>query len=128
MISLGNNIAIQCEAVGSKLNGNRMGINGIELRLFRAKNLDTREIYNYNELKELSFTLGIPIVEEIEIIKYDKTIHTIDWFKNLADKQTYPTNGQPAEGIVISTVVPVYSNTLGKSFSLKIINQNYKQS
>ncbi len=128
MISIGKNIAIQCEAVGPKLNGNRLGLKDIELRLFRAKNLDTRELYNYNELKELSYTLIIPIVEEIEVIKYNKNIHTIGWFRNLTDNQVWPTNGQPAEGVVVAPVNPFYSNTLGKMWSLKIINSNYKQS
>lgn len=128
MISLKKNLAIQCEAVGNKLNGNRMGISGIELRLFRAKNLDNRQLYNYYELKELASILEIPIVDEIEIIKFDKNNHTIEYFKNLADKQIYSTNGQPAEGLVLSPTIPFYSTILGKEWSLKIINQNYKQS
>lgn len=128
MIALGKNIALQAEAVGNKLNGNRMGISGIELRLFRAKNLDTKELYNYNELKELSFTLGIPMVGEIAVIKYDKNTHTVDWFKNLADNGVYSTNNKPAEGIVISPTIPMYSAILKKYFSLKVINSNYKQS
>jgi RNA ligase (TIGR02306 family) len=128
LTALGRNLAIQAESVGNKLNGNRMGIDGIELRIFRAKNLDTRELYNYQELKELSKQLEIPIVDEIIVCQFNKDIHTIDWFKNLADKQIYSTNGQPAEGLVVAPVNPFYSNTLGKYWSLKIINSSYKQS
>ena len=127
MLALNRNLAIQCEAVGNKLNGNRMKINGIELRLFRAKNLDTNKIYDYMALKELANLIGIPMVQEIDIIKYDKSIHTIEYFRNLADKQKWPINEEAAEGIVVACVIPKYSSTLRTTWSIKFINQNYSQ-
>jgi RNA ligase (TIGR02306 family) len=128
LMKFGKNIAIQSESVGEKLNGNRMGIKGIELRIFRAKDLDTQKLYNYDELKNLSKELEIPMVREICMIKFDKNIHTVEWFRNLADIQIYSTNGLPAEGIVIAPVESFWSQILNKFWSLKIINQNYKQS
>jgi len=127
MTNLGRNLAIQAEAIGPKLNGNRLGLKEIEIRLFNGKSLDTAKPMGYAELKELASQLGIPMVEEIMIIKYDKSIHTIEWFRNLADSLKWPTNGQAAEGLVVRPTIPIYSGVLRKAWSVKFINQNYKQ-
>lgn len=124
---LQGNVAIQGEAIGPKLNGNRLKLKEIEFRLFRAKNLDTDKLFDYESLKQLAVQLNVPIVEELCVIDYDKTVHTIEWFRNLADSVKWPNTGEPAEGIVIAPCVPFYSYTLRKMWSIKIINQSYKQ-
>jgi RNA ligase (TIGR02306 family) len=121
------NIAIQAECIGPKLNGNRLKLKDLEIRVFRAKDLDTSKLYNYDRLKILCTALELPIVEEVERFMFNPEIHTIEYFQNLANKQMYKTNGKPAEGIVISPTEPFYSTILGKMWSVKIINQNYKQ-
>jgi len=120
------NIAIQAECIGPKLNGNSLELKELEIRVFRAKDLDTGKIYNLNQLTELCKILDLPMVSIVEIIKFDSKIHTIDYFQNLANSQRWPTNGKQAEGIVIAPVEPFYSNILEKSFSCKIIAQDYK--
>lgn len=129
MLALNKNVAIQCEAIGPKLNGNRMGLKDIEIRLFNGKVLggDNKPI-GYDDLKNLASILGIRMVEEIMVIVYDKSIHTIEWFRNLADSVKWITNGQPAEGIVVRPCIPQFSSVLRKGWSLKFININYKQS
>ena len=126
LIKYKKNIALQGETVGEKLNSNRLGLKDIQFKLFKAKNLDSMELYNYTNLKKLSNDLEIPIVEEIMVINFDKNIHTFEWFQTLANKQVWPTNGQSAEGIVISCTIPMYSYILQKSWSVKIISQLYK--
>ena len=128
MPTLGKNIAIQSEAIGPKLNGNKLGLKEIEIRLFNGKLLDGNVPMGYQELKDLAQTLGIPIVEEIMVIKFDRTIHTIQWFRNLADSLKWPSNGQPAEGLVVRPTTPKFSSVLRKAWSVKFININYKQS
>ena len=124
--NLNKNVAIQAESIGTGLNGNRLELKDRQIKVFRAKDLDTRNLYSWDELNNLCIILNIPIVTLIDRFVFDKNIHNVEYFRNLADKQLYPNN-KAAEGIVISPVVPFYSNSLGKSWSLKIINQNYKQ-
>lgn len=126
LTNLNKNIAIQAETIGTGMNGNRMGLKDRQIRVFRAKNLDTRVLYTWDDLVVLCSVLNIPTVPFIDRFIFDRTIHTVEYFRNLADKQLYP-NGKAGEGIVISPVIPFYSNTLDKFWSLKIINNNYKQ-
>ncbi len=121
-----HNIAIQAECVGPKLNGNRMGLKEIELRIYRAKWLDSGMLFNYYELQDLCKKLEVPMVKEICNFTFDSKIHTIDFFQNLANEQKWDTNNEPAEGIVLTPKSPFYSNILGKFWSLKLININYK--
>lgn len=127
MLALNTNIAIQCEAVGPKLNGNRAKLKDMELRLFRAKNLNTGSHYNLSQLQDLGRMLSIPVVDLLQVVEYNKNIHTIEWFADVANNVKWPTTGEVAEGIVIAPVVPFYSQTLGKMWSVKIINICYKQ-
>ena len=125
-INLNKNIAVQAESIGTGLNGNRLELKDRQIRVFRVKDLDTCNLYTWDELNMLCAILDIPTVPLIDRFIFDKNIHTVEYFRQIADKQLYP-NKKPAEGIVISPVIPFYSNSIGKSWSLKIINQNYKQ-
>lgn len=125
--ALGVNIAIQAECVGPGRQGNRMGLPDLQLRIFRAKNLDTCQIYSLTELKDLCGKLEVPMVDVVQQFVFDGTVHTIDWFQAIADGLKYG-NGQPAEGIVFAPTTPFYSQVMKKSWSAKIISQNYKQS
>ena len=120
------NIVIQGETIGPKLNGNRLGLKDIELRVFRAKNLSTGMTLSYDMLEEMCEKFNIPTVKFIDRFVFDKNVHSVELFQNLANLQTYP-NGNAGEGIVIAPVVPFYSTVLGKEWSVKVINQSYKQ-
>lgn len=127
LTALGRNLAIQAESIGPKLNGNTLDLNEIEIRVFRIKNLNTRTILGYHDLKYLCEKLELPMVSIIELRQFNKDIHTVEYFRKLADSQVWPTNGKPGEGVVVAPTVPFYSPTIEKEWSLKLINQNYKQ-
>ena len=127
LTALGRNLAIQAESIGPKLNGNTMELKEPEIRVFRIKNLNKREIVNFYELTKLCSDLNLPMVSVIDVCKFDKDKHTIEYFRQLADAQIWPTNGRSAEGIVVAPTFPFYSPSIGKEWSLKLINQNYKQ-
>ena len=127
MANLNRNIAIQMESTGPKFNGNKLELKDTVARIFRIRDLDTRTNLGYREYRELAVALGIPVVEEIGFEPFNPEKHTIEFFRSVADAQTWPSNGKPAEGIVISTVKPLYSEELGKTWSAKVINQDYKQ-
>lgn len=126
LVELNRNIAIQGEAIGPKLNGNRLELKDIELRVFRSKDLDNKELFNLAKLKELCEHLSLPMVKIIDEFDFNPLIHTVEYFRNLADGQLYD-NGKPGEGIVVTACEPFYSYILGKEFSFKVINSNYKQ-
>jgi RNA ligase (TIGR02306 family) len=128
LIKLNRNIAIQAECIGPKLNGNKLELKDLEIRVFRAKDLNTNTLLNWFELHKLCTELELPIVQLLTVVDFDPTVHTVDYFKELANSQKWLTNGKPAEGIVIASVVPFYSPTLNKSWSIKVLNQDYKQS
>jgi RNA ligase (TIGR02306 family) len=126
MTNLGRNLAIQAESVGPKLNGNSLELKELEIRVFRVKDLTTKQILPFADMIDICRELNLPMVELLEVRKFDKNIHTVDYFRELADNQVWSTNGKAAEGIVIAPVVPFYSDILGKEWSLKIINSGYK--
>jgi len=127
MTILGRNLAIQAESIGPKLNGNTMELKEPEIRVFRIKDLDKREVVNFYELTKLCEQLQLPMVDVIDVCKFDKDKHTIEYFRQLADAQIWKTNGKPGEGVVVAPTIPFYSPSIGKEWSLKLINQNYKQ-
>jgi len=99
----------------------------LEIKVFRIKDLDTREILNYFDLSVMcNNVLNLPMVDVIDRFIFDKNIHTIEYFRQLADSQTWKTNGKPGEGVVVAPTIPFYSPSIGKEWSLKLINQNYK--
>jgi RNA ligase (TIGR02306 family) len=126
LIKLNRNIAIQAESIGPKLNGNSLELSNIEIRVFRAKNLETHQIFNLDELYALCMELDLPMVDIIETDSFDVNKHTISYFQNIANSVSWPTNHKPGEGIVIAPVVPFYSSVLGKEWSAKLINIDYK--
>jgi len=126
LISIGKNLAIQAEALGPKLNGNSLGLKDLEMKVFRIKNLDTKQILGLIDLQYLCNQLNLPMVNVIEVCIFNKNIHTVEYFRELADKQVWRTNGKPGEGIVICPTQPFYSSILQKSWSCKLTNQNYK--
>ena len=126
LTTLNRNLAIQAESIGPKLNGNTMELKELEIKVFRIKDLNTRQVLGFYELKSLCESLSLPMVDVIEVCKFDKNIHTVEYFRNLADSQIWKTNGKPGEGVVVAPTIPFYSPSIGKEWSLKIINQNYK--
>ncbi len=126
MVALNRNLAIQAESIGPKLNGNTLGLKDLEIKVFRIKDLNTRQILGLQELKSLCDHLSLPTIDIIEICQFNKDVHTIEYFRNLANSQTWKTNGGIGEGIVVAPVIPFYSSILGKEWSLKLVNQNYK--
>ena len=118
----GLNIAIQAEACGPKLNGNRLGLNKPTLFVFNVKNLLTGEWFGLQQITNICQKLNLPMVTVLQTFVFNESI---DWLQEIANSVKY-SNGSLGEGIVIRPVTPVYSSILGKYLSVKILNQNYK--
>lgn len=119
--SIGN-IAIQGELCGEGIQSNKLKIVGTDFYMFNAKDIDTGIPYNMEQLKELAEKLEIKMVPIVKEFLYDDS-WSISRLQELADEQKY--RNDPAEGIVIRPKIPVFSPTLSKCLSVKIINSNY---
>lgn len=119
------NIAIQGEFCGPKVNGNKMGLKDYDFYVFNVKNLDTNTYYSLEELKLICNLLNIKLVPILFEGLFDETFD-MDYFKNMANNVKYKENSKDGEGIVIRPKIPIYSNSLRKNLSCKVINQNYK--
>ncbi len=128
IIDYGQNLAIQGEFCGPKVNGNQLGLTDYKFYVFNVKNLDTGKFYGWDEIKALCNELKIESVPLVSIFMCDDN-WTIDKFQEVANQQTYiHETGKkvPGEGIVIRPTIPVISDILWKMLSVKVINQNYK--
>ena len=127
---LGKAIAIQGEACGGKIQGNPMGLTEQAMFVFNVKQHDTGMWYGYEDIKKTCDELGLQMVTLVmEPFIFDDTWN-IARLQEIANNVIYMgADGKPrkAEGIVLRTYVPQFSPSLGKSFSVKILNQEYKQ-
>lgn len=123
------NIAIQAEACGGKIQANPLGLAEQAMFVFNIKDISTGEWFGWNDIKELCCLLGIPTVRlACEPFKFDETWN-IARLQELANSVTYTSvTGQvkKGEGIVLRPLIPKYSAILGKALSVKILNQEYK--
>ena len=122
------NLAIQGEFCGPKVNSNQMGLKDYEFYVFNIKNLDTNKYYDFNEIQELCSKLKLKPVPLIDKFICNES-HTIDKFQELANNIYYTTPNNkkvPGEGIVIRPTKSEYSYYLQRMLSCKVINQNYK--
>lgn len=122
-----NNIAIQGEFCGPKINGNRLGLTTCHFYVFTVKHLDTGNCIGFDEMTTLCTTLELEVVPLVTRCYCDETFN-IDTFQKIANSIMYtlPNNSTlPGEGIVIRPIVPIYSDLLEKLLSVKVINQEY---
>jgi RNA ligase (TIGR02306 family) len=121
--------ALQGEIVGPKIQGNPMGLNAPELYCFNYKNLQTNKYVHADEHTLDLIPTGLQWVPHIANLSQAAfQYETIESLQELANKQQY-ANGAIAEGIVLRGLNAegelVYSESLHKMLSVKIINQNY---
>lgn len=122
------NLAIQGEFCGPKVNGNQMGLKDYNFYVFTIKNLDTQKFLNFHEIQDTCTELNLNMVPLIKLIKINKET-TLQYLQEEANKveYTHPNNKKVfGEGIVIRPIEPIYSKSLNKFLSVKLINQNYK--
>jgi len=128
----GKNIAIQAEACGGKIQGNKMDFLAPDLLVFNIRDLDTGKWLGWHEIITVCSILGLQTVQVIwnrENFTFDET-WTIDRLQAIANDVAYiQRNGQkkPGEGIVLRPMEPAFSEVLNGNLSVKILNVNYKQ-
>lgn len=128
LLEQSENLAIQGEFCGPKVNGNQLGLKDYEFYVFNIKNLDTNNYFGLDEMQEFCLKLGIKMVPVLDKLICDEN-YTVNKFQEIANNIYYtrPNNKKiPGEGIVIRTTKSEYSKVLQKMLSCKVINQNYR--
>ena len=117
-------IGISGEIYGQNIQGNKLGINGIDLAVFNVKDLTTNVFYSPNDLTEFCKLAGLKKVPVVKIIS-SVDLPSIDELQEFANTLKYP-NGNPAEGMVLRPMLTTFSPSLQKELSVKLINQKFK--
>lgn len=121
-------LALQFEIVGPNLQKNPLELSEQQIFIFLIKDLDNNCWFSWNEIVRFCGLNNLPIAKEL--FRFDLDDSAISWNLNSlqekADKLEY-NPGKPAEGFVLRTVEPMYSEVLGKDWwSVKFINRLYK--
>lgn len=128
IIAFGEDLAIQGELVGPKINCNQMGLINTDFYVFTIKNLRTNKYYDWVDIIDICNKIGIKTVPEVSTFICDKS-YDLSKFQQISNVQIYKhVSGKkvPAEGIVIRPCEPIFSQELQKMLSVKVINQLYK--
>ena len=122
-------VAVQGELCGPGIQKNRLGLSGIELRVFSV--YDARpgagRFLGYLELLAFCAERGLPTVPIEEVVDGDAAArfgHTLDGWLERA-RGVYAGTRNRKEGIVVRPLVETASPTLGGRLSFKVINNDY---
>lgn len=124
---MGEGMVIASEIIGNGIQKNPLKIEGNEIHVFNIKDLNDNSYLSYDDILLTLEDSGIPVVKEVaRFTGEDINNLSLDSLQALANEQKYGTD--PAEGIVIrgyKNNQTVYSPTLQKMLSVKVINQDY---
>lgn len=110
-------IAFQFEIVGPGIQGNPMGLAGVEMRLFNVYSIADRQYLGYPFVKGYGSEWGLPLAE----LEAMGTSLPADLRKSAEGK--YP-NGKPREGLVYRALYE--QRVAGERLSFKVINLEYR--
>jgi RNA ligase (TIGR02306 family) len=117
---------IQMELVGEKIQKNRMGIVGHEVRVFNIAHLPSRKYVDDDEFERLmgEFQKISPNLTACKVIERgDNFQHTLESLQAISIHKY--DSGKQAEGIVIRPQKEMYSRVLGGRLSFKQINPEF---
>jgi len=117
-----SDIAIQGEFCGAGIQKNRLKLVRPGWYVFTVIDLRTRRRYSLHQMQKLCENLQlkmVPVEEKKEVFEYDSVDELLTRVKG---KYASGTN---KEGIVIRPVEPVYSKTIERPLSMKILNNDY---
>lgn len=125
MEKLNRNLAIQGEIIGPGIQGNKVGLDEVDIRVFQIFDLDKRQFLPLEEMITTCTNLSTLLIAEILEIK-EKFDYTLEELIEKA-KGSYTETGDkyPREGIVVRPLMPTYSPTINRNLSFKVINVEY---
>ena len=121
----GMHFAIQGEACGPKIAGNRMQLKEHRLFVFNLYDIDAQEyvVPSFVGMQSLSLfgkLEGVPLIEFLIPEKQPKTVD--EW---LAYAERDDDQGQPIEGVVVRPMGEAWSPTLQGRLSFKVVSNRY---
>ena len=120
-----NNIAIQGEIVGPGIQKNPMGLKENIFLVFDVYDTDSQKYYDFLQLVRFVRTKNLPMVKVLaENIKLNTSVRELI---ETAKIGKYHHSGKPQEGIVVRPMGNVFSKTLRKRLSFKVLNPDYKE-
>ena len=114
MATLKQNLAIQAECIGPKIQGNIYRVPDFELKVFRIFDLDTKTFLSYVETVAVCHTLNLTMVP---FVAFDVVKNDIKYYVELSKGKSLINPDILREGIVIRSLVD--------NFSFKSINPEY---
>lgn len=116
-------LAVQGEIAGSKVQHNRLRLNGVDLFVFDIYDITKRRYFGLNDMLDFceAYKLRTVPIESI-VIKEDVQPLSI-WLKRA--EGLYENTDQQREGVVVRPINPVYSPTISGRLSFKVINNLY---
>jgi RNA ligase (TIGR02306 family) len=119
----GVNYAIQGELIGPGIQGNRAGLNELDIHWYNVYNIDTASYLSSTDLWNFTLATGLTMVK-YHFIDYLPPHTTVDSLLEIANKLDYQY-GLPAEGIVWRPEKERRSEVLGSRMSFKTISNRF---
>ncbi len=110
------------ELIGPKMNGNKMGLNEIQISVYDVWDIQNQKYLDFIEWKPICDELDIPTVEILKSGAWG--FQSISDLQSFIDPLKYP-NGEFIEGVVVRPDVETYSPTLKNRLNWKLINSNF---
>lgn len=115
MKSLGFNVALQGELIGSGVNGNIYKMNNHTVRFFNLFDIDRREYIDLENFKRILKDLNLPIIPILD--ESFQLPDTIDELLLMSEGKSELNNNVDREGLVI--------RSLDRKISFKVISNNF---
>lgn len=115
-------MVVQAELVGPGIQGNRLGLQDIQLAAFSVYDRDTDRFLHHDEAASFLDSIGVPMVEVLE--RGDSFAHDQASLLALAEG-FYTGTKNEREGIVIRPQTETFSPVLGGRLSFKAISNRY---
>ena len=120
--SVGKNVAIQCEVVGSRINKNIYNLNVKKLYLFSVYDIDKHKYFNFDEVikfvKKYDLKM-VPILNENLILD-----HTVEDLVNLSYGKSKLNPKVIREGIIVRCQIEDFDEKIGR-LSFKVISPKF---
>lgn len=118
--ALGRDVIIQGEFCGAGIQKNRLKLTSPEIYVFNIMDRNMH-LYDLYTIQDICKTIGMNMVPVEEV--GDNFNYTLEELLEKA-RGKYPS-GLDKEGIVVRPVTPEYCDTLGKSLSFKVLNNDF---
>lgn len=119
MLGLGRNIAIQAEMAGPGIQGNKLGLDEVQLFGFNVFDIDKGDYLGVAEATDIFLALGVRVVPVVYIGVFPWD--SVEEMLKFANELEY-ANDTPAEGMVVRPIEARWSDVLRGRLSVKAIS------